>query len=174
MSIWYQYKVIAFGDRKAIGKFFNLDPESDIHYIDRFDFSFGQKNIPGLRLNKLIEQNPDLIFLVHQSTDFDDTWYLHWAPNPDEPGKYLFLHQNRHGEGEEFSVKILEEYKKKFPYLMQQHHEGRRYEWEMFVGSFANAATLLGNRDQYKEKIYSGTKEDMELDQAGNDFMDEQ
>lgn len=174
MSIWYQYDVVAFGDRHAIGKFFNLDGEKDIHYIDSFHFSFGQKNVPGLRLGKLIEQNPDLIFLVHQSTDFDDTWYLHWAPKANEESKYLFLHQNVYGQGDEFSKNILEEYKKKFPYLMTQHYEGRRYEWEMFVGSFENAASLLGKAEFYKDRVFSGTKDDFELDQAGNDFMDVQ
>lgn len=174
MSIWYQYNVVAFGDRKAIGKFFNLDPENDIHYIDRFDFSFGQKNVPGLRLGKLIEQNPDLIFLCRQSTDYDDTWSLHWAPKADEPTKYLFLYQNTFGMGEQFSKEIIKEYEKKFPYLMEKHHEGRPYEWEWFVGDFGNAARLLANPDLYSERIFSSSQEDLEMDQAGNDYMDEQ
>jgi len=68
MSMWVGHDITAYGDRQAIGKFFNLAPEN-IHYIDHFDFSFGQKSVPGLRLGKLIEQNSDLIFLLKQSTD---------------------------------------------------------------------------------------------------------
>lgn len=69
MSNWYHIDVTGFGDRKAIADFFKL-PEDDVNYINSFDFSFGQKNIPGLNLYKLIVNNPELIFLVKEDTDY--------------------------------------------------------------------------------------------------------
>ena len=126
MSTWYQHKITVLGNQESIGKFFNLDPKEDIHYIDSFEFLFGQKNVPGLRLGKLIEQNPNLIFLVDTTVEcysyslwierFDiatsthkcinvENWNEHYTP----AGIY------------EYNKLLLEEYSKKYPTLSVKH-----------------------------------------------------
>lgn len=171
MSIWYQFDVVAFGDRKAIGKFFNLNPEEDINYIDRFGFSFGQKNVPGLRFGKLMEQNPGLIFLVKQSTDYNCMYSLNWVPSATQPMKYLFLQEHTFGVGNAFSKELLKLYESKYPYLLKQHSGGRPYDWESFIGSFENAEKLLANSDLYKTRVTALSQEDFESDLAGNDYL---
>lgn len=170
MSIWYQHDVIAMGDRQAIGKFFNLDPEEDIHYIDNFDFSFGQKNVPGLRLGKLVEQNPDLVFLVKSFTDYDTTFWLERFCVSENKHQSIFIARGHHDAyaGIEVNTKLAKQYAERFPFLMDKIQAGEReYNWRhFFVGvenPFRHAADMLSKADEYKETS-SFAQDDIELD----------
>src|SRR5271154_378099 len=86
MSVWYHYDVEAIAvDKRAVAKFFNLDPETDVR-IENFKFSFGQKNGAGLRLGKIVQQNPDIIFLVSESIESDtvNQWIERFDKIPNE------------------------------------------------------------------------------------------
>lgn len=164
MSIWFQHTVTALGDRAAIGKFFNLDPEKDIHYIDSFTFSFGQKNVPGLRLGKLIEQNKNLIFLIEQSSDYDTVWWLERFVG--DTHQHIQIGRFAHAEygGNQINKLILEKYAEKFPYLMAKHEAGTRaFDWKHFFNDFDTAAAMLSQADQYKE-MTPYAKADLEFD----------
>ena len=135
MSIWFQYSVTAIGDRVAIGNFFKLDPKEDIHGIEDFEFSFGQKNVPGLRLQKLVVQNPELIFLTKVSSDYDVVWYIEKFDVATDKVKHIFIERSPFDiecGGHEVNKLLLEEYSKQFHYLMDQHKNGRPYEWRSF------------------------------------------
>lgn len=156
MSIWYQHDIKVLGDRKAIGRFFNLDPEKDIHYIDTFEFSFGQKNAPGLRLGKLIEQSPDLIFLVKSSTDYNSYLSLQrFNENQIDDGfqNILIMSTNYDPINVQVSKLLYEEYSKRFPYLLDQHKTGRPMEWKLFFNDYQKAIDILNHTDDYKEMI---------------------
>jgi hypothetical protein len=166
MSIWYQYDITAVGDRKAIGKFFNLDPEKDIHYIDSFEFSFGQKNIPGLRLGKLIEQNPDLLFIVKHSTDYDITWSIERFDQATLQHQHVTVEYIRHDMDAlgKINSLLLEEYSKVFPYLMDKHQSGERpYEWKWFFNDYTRTAAILSQASKY-EKMDMLIPADVEFD----------
>lgn len=160
MSIWYQFDITAMGDRAAIGKFFNLDPENDIHYIDSFDFSFGQKNVPGLRLGKLIEQNPDLIFLVRMAVEVDTVVYSLENFNKETQKYQRILIQDSGYTSNRFNKRLLEEYRKRFPELAEKHLqklEGfNRYRWEYLFNDFKKSALMLNEFEQYKEMVDLG------------------
>lgn len=156
MSIWYQYDVEAMGDRNAIGKFFNIDPEKDVHYIDRFEFSFGQKNGPGLRLNKIIELNSDLVFLVTQHIECDTVSY--WLDRFDKSTdtfQHVYLYTDGPGT-RKISKKALEEYTKELPSLPAKHIARQKgfeeFRWSMFIG-LERATRMLAQADEYKEMV---------------------
>jgi hypothetical protein len=167
--MWAQYDIKALGDRKAIGKFFSLDPEKDIHYIDSFEFSFGQKNIPGLRLGKLIEQNPDLIFLARQSTDYDVVYALERFDQANNKLQRIFIERSAYGEygGNQLNKKLIEEYAQHFPYLMDKIKDGSRtYDWSYFFNDFGKAADILSRADDYKEMTDPAIEANLEFDNA--------
>jgi len=149
MSIWYHFNVEAYGNREAIGKFFNLDPEEDIHYIDRFSFSFGQKNVPGMRLGKLIVNNPDLVFLVKNSVE--DSTYI----SLERFNERLTIEISQRGVFTEVNKKLLEMYKKEFPTLIEKHLKLERgfkgFRWSYLIGSHEKISELLNNANDYRD-----------------------
>src|SRR5271154_334384 len=78
MSVWYQLNVTAIAaDKAAVAKFFNLKDSWEDVRTDSFEFSFGGKNAPSLTLKKIVQQNPDLIFLVEQQVEVDTVeWFI--------------------------------------------------------------------------------------------------
>jgi len=151
MSIWVQYTVTAFGDRNAISKFFNLDPEKDIH-IDQFEFSFGQKNMPGLSFDQLVLQNPDLFFLCKKQTDYDQTWFLQKFDALNNKMQIVFISsENYEFSRYTYNKLIIEEYKKQFSTIMPLHAKERPYEWAWFFSKEKIALNILNNFEMYKE-----------------------
>jgi hypothetical protein len=78
MSIWYQHEVHAIAkDRAAVAKFFKLDDSNQDVRTDMFEFSYGGKNAPSLMLRKIVQENPDIIFLVKESIECDTVeWFV--------------------------------------------------------------------------------------------------
>lgn len=157
MSIWYHLDVTAIGvDRKAVAKFFNLDPETDVR-TDVFRFSFGQKNAPGLRLGKIVEQNPDIIFLVQQSVEVDTNQW--WIERFDKiPNQHQFILIQDFGAVEnKINKRIAEEYEKELPGLTMKHLNGQKgyeeFRWSTFFNDFGKAATMLRQAEDYKETV---------------------
>ncbi len=170
MSIWYHYDVTASGDRKAIAKFFSLD-ETDIHYIDHFEFNFGQKNVPGLRLGKLVEQNSDLIFLIKQSVEGDTSWWIEKFDEDLQQHQYIRIESSRDYGGSpcrstEYNKLILEEYKKENPELTAKHLAGLKgfegFRWSSFFYNFEKTAAKLKRFEDYKEMITVMSKDDFD------------
>lgn len=167
MSIWVQYNVTALGSRKAIGKFFNLDPEQDIHHIDQFEFSFGQKNIPGLRLDKLIEQNSDLVYLIEEEIECDSTFFLQRFDILSGKMQFVLINQsNSEFKFIKYNKRIMEEYEKQFPNLMEQHKNGRPYEWRWFFNDYEKIVKILNAADQYKDFEKECAVVDLEMESA--------
>lgn len=155
MSVWYQHDVMAFGNRQAIGKFFNLDPKDDVHAIEWFEFTFGQKNVPGLRLGKIIEQNPDLIFLVKESVEASVSWWIERYNASNDKIDDIYLYTDGYAT-RKINKKILEEYEKEYSGLSAKHIAKQKgyeeFRWSMFF-NFERAARMLANADQYKELV---------------------
>lgn len=170
MSMWIQYDVTAFGDCRAIGKFFKLDPENDIHYIDRFGFSFGQKNVPGMRFGKLVEQNPNLVFLVRQTTDYETTWLLERFDTASNKTQQILVEQDGHyteGYPSSINKRILIEYTEEFPTLPAKHLARQKgfeeFRWKMFF-DYGKISFMLSQADKYEEMAY------IMADEFGVDF----
>lgn len=171
MSMWVGHDITAYGDRQAIGKFFNLDPEQDIHYIDHFDFSFGQKNVPGLRLGKLIEQNPDLMFLIKQRTDYDVTWIVERFNKLLDKREYVVvMMENFEFDGIKFNKLLLDKYNEEFPFFIEKHKMRTvQYDWTRYF-NFEKISEVLNNSVKYSEMIDINNYGD--LDVADDGFYD--
>lgn len=154
MSIWYHYDVEVMGKREALAKFLNL--ELDDVRIENFKFSFGQKNGPGLRLGKLVVQNPNLIFLVKESVEVDSVaWWIERFDKSSQ--KVQRVHIEDSGEYiVEINKKILEAYTKEYPTLPAKHLANERgfegFRWSMFF-DFETAENMLNQADQYEEMV---------------------
>lgn len=159
MSTWYQYTITVFGSDSSIGKLFNIDA-SDVHYIGSFDFSFGGKNGPGFRYEKVIKANPDLIFFVNQS--IESAYFCLWVEKYDPPTNSFKRIVVENSDGE-INKKLLQEYAKKFPYLMEQHKQGRPYEWKMFFHS-VNLHEYFKYEEAFVDMILPASEEDMVFD----------
>jgi hypothetical protein len=157
MSIWYQLHVTAIAENKtAVAKFFNLDPETDVR-TDSFEFSFGQKNGPGMRLGKIVEQNPDIIFLVKQSVECDTVQY--WIERFDAAAdQHQFILIQDFGDVEnKVNKKIVDKYERKLPGLAIKHlNDQKGYEgfrWSQYFNDFNKAATMLKQAEDYMEMV---------------------
>jgi hypothetical protein len=158
MSTWYDYKITGYGSPNEIGKFFNIDP-SDVNYLDSFTFSFGQKNGPGLRLEKVIKQNPGLVFLVVQSVECNPPtlWIEKYDPYSNEFQRILV--ESSDGE---LNKRLAQEYEKKFPYLLKQIRKGE-YNWDMFCSN-SPIREYLRYADSFQEMIVPVSEEEMDFD----------
>lgn len=158
MSIWFQYNVTAYGDQASIGRFFHLDPSDDIHCIDNFSFSFGQKNIPGLRFDKLVEQNPDLIFLVDICVEFDEQIFLQRFDIVSQTHQIINIQERTDAVKSNFvNKKLLDEFTALYPDLVRKHimqtNGFEEYRWNVALRSFSNMVTILSKADQYEEMV---------------------
>jgi hypothetical protein len=159
MSIWYQYKIDVLAvDKAATAKFFNLDPKDDVSaYADHFEFSFGGKNMPSMRLGKIVEQNPDLIFLVQESVEVDTVsyWIQRFDKIPNEHQR-IFLYTTGMANTK-INKGILDLYTKEYPTLPTKHFSSEKgYEevrWSMFFNDFGQAATLLRRHKEFEEMV---------------------
>lgn len=158
MSIWYQYKIEAIAPTdttEAVANFFDLTPKEDVR-IDRFSFSFGNKNGPGLRLGKIVAQNPDLIFLVEEQIECDtvSNWLERFDKNTNEH-QYVFLYTDGIVT-RSINKKVLEEYEKELSGLPEKHIAKKKgfekFRWNMFF-SYNRANRMLANAKEYKETI---------------------
>jgi hypothetical protein len=169
MSIWVQYNVTAFGDEKSIGKFFKLDP-NNINCIDRFSFSFGQKNIPGLRIDKLIENNPDLIFLVKMSVEFDQEISLQrFDSNTKQHQLVIIQDLDRQGNNlinKKLADLFIESYPELFNKHLNQEKGFEEYRWEYILKDFHTMNDVLSNAVQYDEMIYPVSSLDLDFDNS--------
>lgn len=159
MSIWYQYKVNVLAvDKAATARFFNLDPENDVRgYGDSFEFSFGGKNGPPIRLGKIVEQNPEMIFLVEESVEVDtvSVWLERFDKIPNEHQR-IFLYTTGMATTK-INKGILDLYTQEFPTLPAKHFNGERgfeeVRWSMFFNDFGKAATLLRRHKEFEELV---------------------
>lgn len=167
MSTWYQYKVKAIADdQTAVGKFFHLDPKEDVR-IDDFEFSFGQKNGPGLYLEKLMKQNPDLIFLVEQQIEcnYIALWIERFDKNTSK-FQHIFIEKYDYDDYE-VNKSLLEKYAIEFPNLMAQHEKSNRpLDWKYFFNDFNKCALMLSQADMYQQMISPISEEEIEFDNA--------
>lgn len=157
MSIWYQLNVTAMAANKtAVAKFFNLDDSWEDVRTDTFEFSFGGKNAPSITIRKLMEQNPDLIFLINQNIECDTRqWFLMRFDQTTAEQQVIRIQDFGSFENK-ISKKILEEYTKEFPNLPVKHLEGQKgfedFRWTMFF-NFEKAADFLKHSQDYKEMV---------------------
>lgn len=158
MSIWYQCNVTAFAANKtAVAKFFNLDDSYDDVRTDSFQFSFDGKNGSSLRLAKIIEKNPDLIFLVNTNIEYDTEQYsiLRFDELLKET-QYIRIQDFGSAENK-VNKKILEAYEKELPGLPLKHLNGQAgyegFRWKMFLNDFNKAAVMLRQYSDYKEMV---------------------
>jgi len=156
MSIWYQHTVTCLApNSEAIAKFLNLSSQEDVR-SDRFTFSFGAKNGPGLRLSKVVEQNPDLIFLVKENIEIETVnWWIDRFDKETNTYQHIFLYTTG-AVMTEVNKKILQEYKIAFPGLAEKHiakEEGYLgFRWDMFF-NYPSAADKLSRFYTYSEML---------------------
>jgi hypothetical protein len=168
MSVWYHYDVEAIAvDKRAVAKFFNLDPETDVR-VENFEFSFGQKSGAGMRLGKIVEQNPDIIFLVNESIESDTSnWWVERFDKITNEHQYIPL-STTGSYTTEINKRVLEEYTERFPNLPEKHFAGEKgyeeFRWSMFFNDFGKAASMLRRASQYQEMIMPISQEDIDFD----------
>lgn len=172
MSVWYHIDVTAIAANKtAVAKFFNLNDSWEDVRNDHFEFSFGGKNAPGLTLPKIIEQNPDLIFLVNQQIECDTSqWLLMRFDKVSGKHQHIFI-QDSGTWNNQINKRILEEYTKENPTLPEKHWSHQKgfeeFRWKMFFNDFDKCAAILNQADQYEEMTAPVSKIDIEMD---NDY----
>ena len=165
MSVWYQLNITALAaNETAVAKFFGLDASREDVRTDSFEFSFGGKNGPSLHLAKIMEQNPDLIFLVKESIEGDTVqWFLMRFDKNSGTQQSIYI-QDSGSYTNQINKRILEAYTQKYPILPAKHfayekgYEGFR--WTMFFNDFDMAALMLNQADQYQEMISIITDDD--------------
>jgi hypothetical protein len=160
MSVWYDYKITAFGHPNDIAKFFDLDP-GDAHFTESFDFSFGHKSGPGIRYEKIVKKNHNLVFLVQQSVECNPPtlWIEKYDPASNEFQRILIE------DNQEINKRMLAEYEKQFPYLMEQHKNGRPYDWNLFCHR-APLKEYLRYFDSFQQMICPISEDDIEFDNS--------
>lgn len=169
MSVWYHINVHVIAENKtAVAKFFNLNDSWEDVRNDHFEFSFGGKNAPGLTLHKIVEQNPDLIFLVNQSIEVDtNQWFLMRFDAVSGKHQNIFI-QDMGEWNNEINKKILEEYTKENPKLVEKHLSEEKgfeqFRWNSFFYDFNKCAYMLNRADQYKDMTTPSVKADLEWD----------
>ncbi len=155
MSIWYDLEVTAIAENKtAVAKFFNLDDSWEDVRTDHFTFSFGGKNAPSLTLHKIMEKNPDLIFLINQSVECNTSqWFLMRFDQVSGKQQLVFV-QDSGDCNNEINKRILEEYTKENPTLPEKHFANQKgfegFRWKMFFNDFKKCAAILNNAENYK------------------------
>src|SRR5208282_999029 len=150
----------ALGKSEAIGKFFNLDPKEGVR-IDCFDFSFGQKNGPGLHIDNLIEKNPDLIFLIRESIEcHTQNWYLERFDETAKEHRRVYVEGSSGYDQYLINKPILEKYEKMFP----NRKPNENHDWEYFFGNFEMAAEILAHANQYQDMVTPMTEDDFLCD----------
>lgn len=158
MSIWYDLDVKAIAkDKTAVAKFFNLDDDYKDVRTDRFEFSFGGKNAPSLTLRKVVQQNPDLVFLVKQSIECDTVEWFITNFDVSKNEQQLILIQDFGSVTNKVSKKLLEEYHEKYPRWLNNHLEGKKgqenFLWDSFITDFDRAVGMLNHSEEYKERV---------------------
>jgi hypothetical protein len=158
MSIWYQCKVHAISKgRAAVAKFFGLNDSHEDVRTDMFEFSFGGKNAPSLTLRKIVQQNPDLIFLVEQHIECDTVeWFLTRFSTEKNEQQFFWI-QDFGSVTNKISKKLLEEYDAYSHELTMKHLEGLKgfedFRWTMFLNDFDKIADRLNRAEEYKEMV---------------------
>lgn len=158
MSIWYQCKVKAIAaDKTAVAKFFGLNDSFEDVRTDTFEFSFGGKNAPSLTLRKIVEQNPDLIFLAEQSIECDTVEQFVTRFDKIKNEQQFFWIQDFGSVTNKVSKKLLEEYDKEHPTLVLKHLNAEKgyenFRWEMLFWDFNKAADRLNRAKEYEEMV---------------------
>ena len=158
MSIWYQDTVhVIAKNRAAVAKFFKLEDSFDDVRTDMFEFSFGGKNAPSLTLRKIVQENPDLIFLVKQTVEVDtEEWFLTRFDVVSNQQQFFWI-QDFGQVTNKVSKKLLEDYAKDSPTLVPKHLNGEegyeKFRWTMFINDFDKAAKMLNHAEEYKEMV---------------------
>ncbi len=158
MSIWYHLDVTAIAENKtAVAKFFNLKDSWDEVRTDCFEFSFGGKNAPSLHLYTIMEQNPDLIFLIKQSIECDTVQWFLMRFDKESGKQQRILIQDFGCAIQQINKKVLEEYTKEFPTLPEKHLSFEpgfeEFRWRMFLNDFSKAASMLNRAAEYEEMV---------------------
>jgi len=169
MSIWYHLDVTAISaDKAAVAKFFHLRDSWEDVRTEMFEFSFGGRNAPGLTLHKIMEQNPDLIFLIKQEIEVDtEQWFLMRFDAATGTQQSVFIQDS--GEwNNEINKKISEDFAKENPSLPADHwlykRGNEKHRWKGFFGDFNKSATILSQASQYKEMLPHHFEVDLEFD----------
>lgn len=155
MSTWYDFDVkVMSNNSSAVAKFFNLNDTLQDVRTDWFEFSFSGKNGPSLNLNKLIEQNPDFIFLVKCSIESENiSWSLSRFDRVTDTHQTISI-QNISHYGSEINTKILEAYTTAYPTLPAKHFANEKgyegFRWSMFFNNYEMASFMLSKFDQYE------------------------
>lgn len=162
-------------DKEATKKFFHFDGNDDVTgWGDRFEINFGGNYGPSLNMRKMIQNNPDIIFLIKETIECDTTmWFLsRYDVNTSE---FLNIRIQDVGSFETaYNKKILELYEKWAPGLAEKHFAKKEgfyeFRWTSFFSDFDTCASFLDRADEYKEMCHPMDLEELELDQAGNDY----
>lgn len=170
MSIWYQYDIeVLAKDEQAISKFWGVDARASAH----FNFSFGAKNGPALDLGQLICNNPDLIFLIKEGVECSTYWSLvRWDSDNNKvleiPLSSVVVDMYPEPVFE-INVKMIEDYKKKFPESIDNEIAKKYgFNWSAFFSSFEIAADKLNRADEY-----SDFRELVSMDDEGLDYQND-
>lgn len=165
MSVWYQYDIRVVGNKKAIAKFLHTN-EDDVR-IEDFKISFGQKNGPGINISEMMISNPDLIFIINESTDYDQTCWIEKLDTESSQSKAVLVYSQTYGEGPgTYNTRLLKEYAEAFPHLMEGHKKGRPYEWNWFLSNYDRSLDILNHQKEYEEMYDERAVVDFEMENA--------
>ena len=169
MSVWYQIDVTALAaDKTAIAKFFGLNDSWEEVRTHSFEFSFSGKNAPSLSLRKIVQQNPDLVFLIKQSIEIDtEQWFITKFDAIANEHRFILIQDFGFVENK-INKKILEAYTNEYPTLPPKHLENQKgfegFRWRMFFNDFDMATLMLNQADQYQEMVPVQFKIDLDFD----------
>lgn len=155
MSIfhWFEMHVMA-KDRAATAKFFNFDEDKDVTgYGDRFELNFGGNYGPSLNMRKMVERNPDLIFLIKESIECDTVmWFLIRFDAATNTTQQIRIEDS----GEmvvELNKRLYDEYTTKYPRHFQGKDKFSNIRWDSYLTSFEECEKILNKAEEYRETV---------------------
>lgn len=158
MSTWFDVKVNVFGNTTAFAKFLNI--KIDDVWVDELEMSFGSKNGPGIRMDVLVKNNPDLVFLVRVHVEnYAGYTYLLGYNKLLEEVKSISL-DNWDGDDYEYNYKILEEN----PAISISLKKNKYVNWSEICRDLNKASSLLNRAHQYENLSSLISVQDIEFD----------
>jgi hypothetical protein len=157
---WYEMHVMA-KDRAATAKFFHFEDDQDVTgYGDRFEINFGGNYGPSLNMRKMIERNPDLIFLVKESIECDTVmWFLVRFDAATNTTQQVRI-EDSGSQVIELNKRLFDEYTAKYPRHFEGKNKFRAIHWDSYLTSFDECAKILSKASEYKETISPMTEDD--------------
>ena len=165
MSVWYKINALIIGANEDIAKFLNIPKESV--NVGFFEFSYGNKNTSGIQEEKLLKQNPNLIFLFKLFVEISAPRI--WISRFDKSSNIIQTIDLENPDYSEINKRVLEEYTKEFPTLPEKHFLNikgyEEFRWSMFLNDYTKVSAMLNDYLNYQKMITIFKPEDELFDE---------